>query len=432
MNRTLRKIITASLLASASAYATGPVAQKRLKLTDLDKEGYSHKVGDLYYTPQFRAGVGYQENSNRAVKNTNEDDGFFSEVALNLDLHKDIFNGLTLTTDFEIGYKQGFQDNEKDGFLLSAGSGAASEIGFDHDLNEKTTLSLVNYASVGIDRIETARDNAGSDDLHLWQNNISLQVHREITDDTGFGVRVGYETTRDLENNNPDKEFDEVQFGLTLDHQASARILLSPYFNYYEREWEEASNDSETYELGLSTDILVSDQVDLNIRVAYYEKEYDSKIDKKNFYQTPMGLMSNEASRSEEGFNFGLTFNHIATEKFTHSLELAKEMMDTTVISANATEVVSVSYNARYEINEKLSVMGSFSWLNGEDQVDLGEEFDIYKPSFSVMYDFTPRQSIKFTYSYEDKNSDRDDADGKVFDNEYETSLYSIDYTYSF
>ncbi|MDD7983525.1 hypothetical protein PQO01_01000 [Lentisphaera marina] len=421
MTKTLFTIIGLSLATSALAQ-NQPNAQKRVKLNELNKESFSHKVGELYYSPYFKAKTGYDTNSNRGYQN--EEEGAYTEASLGAKIHHQLFSGLTLDTDFEIGYRETFGSNDNSGLILGSDSGNA-KLGFDFDLSEKMTLSLYNNASIGVDKLADVRDNANSQSQQLWDNDLGLQLHREITDDTGIAAAVGLKTRRDLKDNSPQEEYDETYFGLTLDHQASGRLKLSPFFNYNDREWEQGSNDVETIELGLSTDFLVSDQVNLNFTVAYFEMDFDNNVDKG------VGTFG-EPSDKEDGVNFGFTISHFATEQFQHTFRVEHETRATTVEYANASEETLFAYNAAYQANEKLRFTGGVTWFMGEDQGNGnggGEDYDIYLVELGTSYKLTERQEVGLKYSYEEKTSDVDVAG---IDAEYDRHLIELNYTYNF
>ena len=425
MKKTLFTIIGLSLASSALANSS-PNAQKRIKLNEIEKESFNHKVGELYYTPYFKAATGYDTNSNRSYNDKEE--GAYTEASLGAKLYTQLFSGLTLDTDFEVGYRETFGSNDNSGLILGSDSGAAT-LGFDYDLNEKTTLSLYNRATIGIDKIADVRDNENSDSQQMWDNDLGLQIHREITQDTGIAAAIGLVTRRDLKDNSPEEEYDETYFGLTLDHQVSGKLTLSPFFNYNDREWANSgyNNDVETVELGIGTDFLVSDQVNLNFTVAYFEMDFDNNVDKSI---TSIGF--GEPSDKEDGVNFAFTIAHFATEQFQHNFRAEYGTRATTVEYANASEETLFGYNAAYEVNDKLSFTGGVTWFMGEDQGNGnsgGEDYDIYLVELGTAYKLTERQELGLKYSYEEKTSDVDVAG---IDAEYDRHLIELNYTYTF
>ncbi|WDE98055.1 hypothetical protein PQO03_19745 [Lentisphaera profundi] len=400
-----------------------PRAQKRLIQQEVSLESFNYKFGDLYYTPTFYTGLGYDSNSNNSTT-SDKDNGYYTETALGLDFFNQPFRGLTLDTNFIIGYREGFGNNRNSGLILGSENGNAT-IGFDYDLNEKTTLTFVNSASIGMDKISDARDNQNSDSRQYWDNDLGVQIHREITDDTGIAVKIGIETRRDLKDNSPEEEYDETYFGLTLDHIVNSKLSINPYFNYGERDWKDdtRNNDADITEFGFTSNYIISDQINLSLDLAYQELDFDNTA-----------ILKSKSSSKQDGFAGGFILSHIATEKFTHSIRGSFNNQATTVAISNVSEETQLGYSSVYLVNEKLSFSASFDWLHGEDQGNTAnsfeETYDIYMPALGAKYNFTERQSIDIKCEYQNKTSDAKSFNGNA--NEYERTNIFINYTYIF
>jgi hypothetical protein len=414
---------TLTLLLTLMANATtSPRAQKRLTLNERDLDSFNYKVGDLYYTPSVRAKVGYDSNSNSSTT-SDKDNGYYAETSLGFDFFNQPFRGLTLDTNFVIGYREGFGNNNDSGLVLGSDNGNAT-LGFDYDLSDKVTLSLVNEASVGMDKIADARDNENSDARQFWDNDLSLLIRREITEDTGISVKAGFESRKDLKNNSPTEEYDESYFGLTLDHIVNAKLAVDPFFNYSKREWGEDkfNNNYDKTEFGISAKYFFNDRLITDFTIAYQEFDFEQDA-----------ILKSKASSKSDGLVGSFILTYIATEKLTHSIRTSYDNDPTTVAVSNITKTVNVAYNTNYTVNERLLLSASFDWLHGEDQGNTNagyeETYDIYMPSVGATYKFTPRQSIEFKCSYQNKTASNDSTNKAE---EYERTNVFVNYTYTF
>ncbi|EDM25491.1 hypothetical protein LNTAR_25520 [Lentisphaera araneosa HTCC2155] len=413
MKKTLLAI-TALSLASTAFASTKAKATKRVKKTDIEVENFSKKAGNIYYSPYIKSALGYDTNSNRATSG-NKENGAFAEALIGTDFFMQPFTGLTLNTNFEIGYREAFEDNRTSGLILGSDSGMA-ELGLDYDLNDKTTFSLVNEASVQIDNLEDARDNQDSNSQQFWNNNLFFQVQREITEDTGITAKAGLETKRDLKDESLGQEYDTTYLGVTLDHQLNGKTVISPFLNYSDKEWKAGeSNDAETTEFGLQATYMLSDQINVSGFVSYFDMEFEDDVAKAG------------ADDEEDGLNYGLTLNHTVTEKLYHSISLKKDTRASSIGNANASDEISANYNLYYTINQDLKVNTGVRWFNGEDQTASGvkgEDYDIYSYTLGSTYNLTAKQSIDLSYNYEDKQSN--------LDTEYDRHFIQLGYTYKF
>lgn len=424
-----KQIISFSFLVSLPLMAIEPRmnAEKRVDLNELDLENYNYKVGDLYYTPSFRASLGYDDNSSYST-NSDKDNGAYTETALSLNLYRQFFPGFKINTDFEVGYRETFGNNSDDGLILNGSSGGLSEIAFDFDINEKMTFSLFNQAGVGVQQISDNRDNQNSQTERFWDNDLGALLHREITEDTGISLAGGIRSRRDIENSdNGSKEFDQYYTGLTLDHQLNARVSINPFINYSSQQWVDGNNDVDETIVGLSSDILITDRISLNLVGGYQYQEYSGS--KKNYTDVNGTYVLDD---TEENFTGSFTLNHIVTDKFMHGINGSYGMRPTTISNANASEEYQLGYSAQYQINEKLTFSGSFNWLRGEDQASdgRGETYDVYQPNATLLYKISARQDINFKCSYTNKTSDAKDFSGNS--NEYEATELSVNYIYRF
>lgn len=423
----MKKLIIFSISIQLSFFSvsasTSPYAQKRIEFTERNVELYNYKLGNLYYTPRISAGFGYDSNSNSSTT-SDKDNGYYTSTALSLDLFNQPFQGLTLDTNFTLGYREAFGNNGTSGLILGSDQGDAT-VGFDYDLNERTTLSFENKASVGIEKLSDAREDENSESHQYWDNDLGVQIHREITADTGISIKTGLQSRRDLKNNADEEEYDENYLGLTLNHAINSQLTLNPFFNYSERDWKEsrANNDVDITTYGLSTDYLINDQVNLNFTIAYQELDFDNSA-----------ILKRYSSRSTNGFIGSFILSHIATEKFTHSLRGSFNNRPTTIEFSNVSEETQLGYSAVYTVNEKLSLSASFDWIHGEDlgntPSQLEETYDIYMPAVGARYKFTPRQMIELKCAYQNKTSNSEDLSGNA--NEYERANIFVNYTYSF
>jgi len=421
MKQFTRYFVGASLLLSLGASAGTANAQKRLRTSEMNLEEFNYKLGNIYYTPSFKAAFGYDSNSNNSTS-SDKDNGYYSEAALGLDFFYEPFRGLRLDTDFYIGYREAFGNNGTSGLILGSDNGDAT-FGFDYDISEKTTFSIENRATVGMEKIADARTNENSDSRQFWDNDLGTQIHRDITDDTGIAFKLGYRTRRDLKDNSPTEEYDESYFGITLDHSVNAKLSLNPFFNYEDREWTENdfNNDVETLEYGIQAEYLISDQVNLNLTVAYKELDFDDTA-----------ILASRSDSKEDGFVGSFSVTHTATEKFSHTVSGSFDTAPTTVAIANASDEMQLGYSANYTVNEKLSVSAGFDMFRGEDQGNtrIDETYYIYTPSVGAAYKITPRQTLDFKCSYQHKDSDQADGVGNA--NEYERTTVDFNYTYTF
>ena len=87
-----------------------------------------------------------------------------------------------------------------------------------------------------MDKISDIRENENDNSQQIWDNNFGLQIHREITDDTGVALKTGIRTRRDLKDNSVNEEYDETYVGISIDHQVNDRLSITPYFNYEDRD----------------------------------------------------------------------------------------------------------------------------------------------------------------------------------------------------
>ena len=163
MNKTIA-IVGCSLAVSSFAQDKA-LAKKRTIKSELDVESFSKKVSKVYLNPYIKGEVGFDSNSNRAT-NSDKEDGPYAQALIGSDIYTKPFTALTLNTNFEIGYREAFSDNNTSGLLLSSDKGAA-EFGFDYELNDKTMISLINEATITLDSLENTNENENSDGQHI-------------------------------------------------------------------------------------------------------------------------------------------------------------------------------------------------------------------------------------------------------------------------
>ncbi|MCM8532835.1 MAG: hypothetical protein NE330_16830, partial [Lentisphaeraceae bacterium] len=271
-----KKILISSLascLAAISLQAQSVVSE-RLPKGEEDLSAYNIKAGDVFIDAAYKMTLGYDDNSNASSTSESKEEGAYIINGMQLGFYAPISEGFTIDTDAFIGYKTWTSGNNNDGMIVDFGSG--DTLGFDWRINERTTLSLVDRLKVGIQEIEESSEDEGSNEQYLLKNDLGLQFFQQLSEESSYGLKVGINTIRTLNDDFEERERDDQYFGLEFNQQIGQKLTISPYAVVREYDFvEDINNDADEWQAGLGFTYLASETLQAKLVLGWQDLEFD-------------------------------------------------------------------------------------------------------------------------------------------------------------
>ena len=398
------------LLMTTSMVMSQSLVQKRNKKTAPDLELYDVKAGDFYFDGSLRLGVGYDDNSTSASDSSRQEEGGYIESGINLSLYSEVTENFSIDTSAYIGYKWWTSGDNQDSWVIRP---LGDTLAFDWEVTEKTKISFIDRVRMNSATVQEIADGEGSSELRIFSNNAELQLYHELNEDNDFGFKIGHGFREELTGDFGFLDRQDIYAGIIHSYNLSGRTKLSTFLNGYRYDWhDQLNNDGYEWQLGFTVDHALTNLIILNATLGWQDLHFED---------------DRAATADEEGHglfgNFGL--NHVVSEKFWHNVSADFRRRISSDTSNNFSEVWTFTYGATWNINEKLYLNPSFSYIRTDKQNSNGEENNLYTPSVTLGYDITDKLNVELTYTFTSRDSDTSDTD-------YERRQYMMNLTYDF
>ena len=403
----LLSICAASLTASA-----GPLVKKQADKKEADLDTYNVKLGDNYFKAAYKLKLGYDDNVTNGATDADRQEGAYMDNGVQIALYSPIAPEFSFDTDFFFGYRTYLSGSDNDdNYIIKAGSG--DTFAFNWDLNERTRISLVDRLSVTMD--DSVRGVTGNSDQHFLNNDLGVQLYRELGEDSGYGVKIGQRTKSSLNDAYTFREYDETYFGALFDMKAGQKLTISPFLNYEDREWEENQNaDGEKIQIGAAVKFELNEKITLGGDFGVETVDFDNGTTQDNA----------SAEDSETGLFGSASIDHTVSEKLSHRAKLSYGRRMTSLATVNFSRDITLDYTAKYQVSSKTKVGAGLNVYQSEDQSSQGEDYTIITPKANLDFKISERMNLNLEYRYQDKSSDSDF--------EYDRSELSAELTYKF
>ncbi|NQZ57051.1 MAG: hypothetical protein HRT88_06220 [Lentisphaeraceae bacterium] len=404
----INKKLVLTLVCALGAFSASAqsIVSKRVAQSDRDLETYNIKAGKLHIDAAYKMTLGHDDNTTSSATSKSREEGAYIINALKLGIHVPINDEFSFDTGFSIGQKNWFSGDNQDGVIVDL---SGDTFAFDWQVNETTTVSLVERLTINVTEVQDSRDNQGSDQQQFLKNDLGLQFFQELSDESSYGLKVGNYTVKSLNNKFLARERNDYYFGGEFNQKISDKLTLSPYATYRTYQWDQNSNnDGKEYQTGLTLKYSATEALYFQLSLGWQDMQFDGSLE----------------DDSDGDFEGSFLVTHTLSETTDHLLNVTRGKRASVSPSVNFSKDWLINYQYNWQLNSKLKVTPALTWFFSDDQVSNGESYDILMPGLNCSYKLSEKTLLELRYLYQEKNSDT-----QV---EYDRTQISMSLTYDF
>lgn len=402
----MKNLLLLFLLISTTSYSQSVVSQ-RLPKGEKDLEPYNLKLDNVYLDFQYDFTVGHDNNPLSATTETSREESAYMINSVNVGIYSPLSEDFSIDTSFELGYRNWYNDDLKDGLIFDARSG--DTLAFDWRINENITLSLVDRLTMNVESVQDQKDNEGSDEQRMLKNDLGLQFFHELTEESSYGFKMGYNYIQSLNNENEERDRDDYYVGVEFNQKLSQVLTLSPYALYREYDYDvDQNNDGDEWQVGTKLSLIASETVYTELSLGVQSMDFEGDLEEDD----------------ETDLMGSLLISHTISEMMNHYVFVSYGKRASVAPSINFSSDWLLSYKYSWQINQKLKIAPGVTWFISEDEVPDGEEYDLLMPEIGLVYDITEKLGLSLDYKYTNKNSNTP--------REYNRTNLSLSLTYDF
>ena len=319
-------------------------------------QDYNIKVGSLSLDLRYKLGVIFDDNSNRATRQSNEEDGIKIGNAITTNIEWPINSNVYIQSGVTFAYLWYLSGEGADGFSISGGEGdAAADIAFDLKVGQNGLLTLRERLTRDLDSVEIDRiDNA--EDFSLWRNSLSLQYQNQLSTHVNLGTQIlrrnvwAGKSRFDFRDHTTNMAIFNILWAINTATQAG------PYATYSASDYDNRDsagikhNDLEQTEFGINFRYKISPRTMASLALGYQ-------------FQDISGTNNNVDDDEDDGFSSTIVVTNRLTDIITHNINFSFTRNLGTSSTVNFSEDLETSYSIRWKFMEKWLIRGRLTWL---------------------------------------------------------------------